>query len=103
MRKVPRRRACLLLIALSALGAGAPEGESSSRRAGPNAAEPAPAAAVLRLVILSDFDNPPFSSWKAGAPEPEGLEPDIVREIAALLGRPLRWDRRPFGDLLPTL
>lgn len=55
------------------------------------------------LVVVSDFDNPPFSSWPEGAAEPEGLEPDIVREIAATVGRPVRWDRRPFGELLSAV
>jgi polar amino acid transport system substrate-binding protein len=61
------------------------------------AADPAP------LVVISDFANPPFSSWNEGAPEPEGLEPDLMRELAARAGRPIRWSRRPFTGLLAAV
>jgi polar amino acid transport system substrate-binding protein len=53
--------------------------------------------------VLSDFDNPPFSAWNEGAAEPEGLEPDLMRELAARLGRPISWSRRPFAGLLASV
>ena len=54
------------------------------------------------LVVASDFDNPPFASWLSGD-EPEGFEPDLVRDLARVLDRPVRWKRVPFGTLLDVV
>ena len=54
------------------------------------------------LVVASDFDNPPFASWASGD-EPEGFEPDLVRDLARVLDRPVRWKRVPFDTLLDVV
>ncbi len=75
------RRLAILLLVISTAAAGA---------------EPE------QLVVASDFDNPPFASWKSGD-QPEGLEPALARDLARKLGRPVRWKRVPFETLLTVV
>ena len=61
--------------------------------AAPDGAEP--------LVVASDFSNAPFAFWEGD--EPQGFEPDLARELARDLDRPVQWKKLAFDRLLDTV
>lgn len=63
---------------------------------------PAPVPALPALVVASDLDNLPF----AGVDESGraiGRDVDMMKQLAAGLGREVEWRRMPFDQLLPAV
>ena len=63
------------------------------------AAPPEEPAEVRPLRFLSSFDAPPFTYSEAG--RKVGFEVDLGEAIGEVLGRPVRWVKRPFN--IPAL
>jgi len=61
-----------------------------------------PPPAPLELVVASDLDNMPFAGVDA-AGRPQGRDVEMMVALAAQLGRPLRWERMPFDQLLAAV
>ena len=52
--------------------------------------------------MASDLDNMPFAGVNESG-VPEGRDVEMMVALAARLGRPLRWERMPFDQLLPAV
>lgn len=85
----------LSLLAAVLLIPAVPAEEAAPEEAAP-AAEP---AEVKPLRFLSSFDAPPFAYSEAG--RKVGFEVDLGEAIGEVLGRPVRWVKRPFN--IPAL
>ena len=66
----------------------------------PAASPPPPAPPAL--VVASDLDNMPFAGVDESG-QPVGRDVEMMVALAARLGRPLRWERMPFDQLLPAV
>ena len=55
------------------------------------------------LLVGSPGDYPPFSSYDREKDLYTGLDIEIIKEIAAQLGRKIVWKKTTWSDLLPGL
>jgi polar amino acid transport system substrate-binding protein len=86
------------LLALASLAALAPLASLACR----GEPEVLPPDVDTTLVVGCDLDNAPFASLDELG-EPVGHDIEMMRLLAARLGRRLEWRRLAFADLLPAL